>query len=77
MSTAQRYQFSKASRIIKAIKQEADNRGNKDTVDVLMEWNKALIEKKDRFTFSLALTWLVEKGIMEKKKSRGCHKKDD
>jgi hypothetical protein len=69
-STAQKCQFSRASRIIEAIKQEA-NRTHKDNDVMAMQWSETMEVIGGKFTLGRMLTWLTEKGFLERKKPRG------
>jgi len=71
-SVAEKCHFSKASRIIEAIKLQA-NRENKDTNAIVAEWNNEMMSEKGKFTITSMIKWLTEKGFVGTKKTRGVH----
>jgi len=73
-TTGEKIQFSKASRIIGAIKGEA-KRNNRDVDGVISEWNDAMMEAKHKFSLSGMVKWLAEMGFVTTKKPRGTNGK--
>lgn len=71
-TSAQETQFSRAKRIIQAMKAEADQK-NIDVHIVASSWSENF-ENDGRLTFPNVIKWLVENGFLARKKQRGNSK---
>jgi hypothetical protein len=68
-SSAQKCQFSRASRIIQAMKIEADHK-HIDLDRMAIQWSETM-EVNGKFTLGRMMTWLTDRGFMDRRKARG------
>ena len=68
-SSAQKSQFSRASRIIQALKDEAANKCI-GLGDMAVQWSETM-EVKGKFTLGGMVTWLTDRGFIDRRQARG------
>ena len=71
-SGAEKSQFSRASRIMLALKEEAE-RKTKHLDDMAIEWNETMEVIGGKFSLSRMITWLDNRSFIDRKKTRGRH----
>jgi hypothetical protein len=71
-SGAEKSQFSRASRIMQALKEEAE-RKPKQLDDMAIEWNETMEVIGGKFSLTRMISWLDNRSFIDRKKTRGRH----